>query len=278
MIQIGQYNTLTIDRKVDFGLYLNDGADGILLPKRFVPAGAEIGDEIKVFLYHDSENRPIATTEFPKAIAGEIALLKCVNTTPAGAFLDWGLMKDLFVAKAQQLMGMHTGGHYLVKLYIDEQTGRIAATEKIEFQLSNETLTVKEMDTVELLVYRKTDLGFVMIINNLHTGLLHGNQVFQQLNIGDKVKGFINKIREDNKIDIVLGKPGYSKAEGEAAKIIRLLRENNNYLPFNDKTPPEDIYNYFGISKKTFKMTVGTLYKQGKIDFAKAGIILQEAD
>ncbi len=276
MIHIGQYNTLTINRKVDFGFYLDDGGEGILLPTRFVPAGARIGDALKVFLYHDGENRMIATTEFPKAIVGDIALLKCVSTTGAGAFLDWGLMKDLFVAKSQQLVGMKEGSSYLVKIYIDEQTGRIAATEKIEFQLSNDELTVKEMEVVDMLVYRKTDLGFVLIINNQHTGLLHNNQVFQELNIGDKVKGFVKNIREDNKIDVVLGKPGYSKVEDEATKILRLLKENDNYLPFNDKTAPEDIYNYFGISKKAFKMTLGTLYKQGKIDFAKAGIQLLE--
>jgi uncharacterized protein len=276
MIQIGLYNTLTINRKVDFGFYLDDGGEGILLPTRFVPKGAKIGDALNVFLYHDGENRMIATTEFPKAIVGDIALLKCVSTTGAGAFLNWGLMKDLFVARSQQLVGMKEGGSYLVKLYIDEQTGRIAATEKIEFQLSNEELFVKEMEVVDMLVYRKSDLGFVMIINNQHTGLLHNNQAFQELNIGDKVKGFIKNIREDNKIDVVLGKPGYSKVEDEATKILRLLKENDNYLPYNDKTAPEDIYNYFGISKKAFKMTLGTLYKQGKIDFAKAGIQLLE--
>lgn len=278
MIQIGQYNKLVISRKVDFGLYLDNGEDGILLPKRYVPQGAKIGDKIEVFLYHDGENRIIATTEKPKGIVGDIVLLKCVGLMGAGAFLDMGLMKDLFVAKSQQIMGMRAGGWYLVKIYIDEQTGRIAATEKIERHLSNEDLTVKEMDEVELLVYRKSEIGYVCIINNLHTGVVHDNQVFQDIKIGDKLKGFIKTIREDNKIDLVIGKKGYNKVEGETDKILRLLVENNNYLPYHDKSEPEAIYAFFGMSKKTFKMTTGALYKQHKIEFTKTGFQLLEAE
>lgn len=278
MIQIGQYNKLVISRKVDFGLYLDNGEDGILLPKRYVPQGAKIGDKIEVFLYHDGENRIIATTEKPKGIVGDIVLLKCVGLMGAGAFLDMGLMKDLFVAKSQQIMGMRAGGWYLVKIYIDEQTGRIAATEKIERHLSNEDLTVKEMDEVELLVYRKSEIGYVCIINNLHTGVVHDSQVFQDIKIGDKLKGFIKTIREDNKIDLVIGKKGYNKVEGETDKILRLLVENNNYLPYHDKSEPEAIYAFFGMSKKTFKMTTGALYKQHKIEFTKTGFQLLEAE
>lgn len=276
MVQVGKYNTLKVSRKTEFGFYLDDGGEGILLPKRFAPRSMRIGDEVEAFIYHDSENRLIATTEKPKGIVGDIVLLECVSTMGAGAFLDWGLMKDLFVAKSQQLMGMRVGGNYLVKIYVDEQTGRVAATEKIEFQLSNEELTIKEMEMVDLVAYRKSDLGYVMIINNKHTGLLHDSQVFQEINIGDKLKGFVKTIRPDNKIDIVLGKPGYQKVEDEAGKILRLLEENNGYLPYNDKSEPEDIYGFFGMSKKTFKMTIGGLYKQRKIDFAKNGLVLIE--
>ena len=161
MIQVGMYNTLKVSRKVEFGFYLDDGKDGILLPKRFAPKGLRIGDEIKVFLYHDSDNRLIATTQQPKGVVGDVVQLKCVSTTEHGAFLDWGLMKDIFVAKSQQLTRMHKAGEYLVKIYIDEQTGRIAATEKIEKQISNDALTVKEMDEVELYVQRESDLGYV---------------------------------------------------------------------------------------------------------------------
>jgi predicted RNA-binding protein (virulence factor B family) len=276
MIQVGIYNILKVSRKVEFGFYLDDGKEGILLPKRFAPKGLRIGDEIKVFLYHDSDNRLIATTQEPAGVVGDIVQLQCVSTTEHGAFLDWGLMKDIFVAKSQQLTRMHKGGEYLVKIYIDEQTGRIAATEKIDKQISNDELTVKETDEVELYVQRESDLGYVMIINNKHTGLLHSNEVYRNINIGDKLKGFIKTIRADNKIDVVLDKPGYQRIEKEEEKILRLLKEHNNYLPYHDKSDPQDIYNFFGMSKKTFKMTLGALYKQHKIDFAKNGIIAVE--
>ena len=274
MFEVGAYHTLKVNRRVEFGFYLDDGGEGILLPKRFAPTGLRTGDSIKVFLYHDSDNRIIATTQDPKGIAGDIVLLKCVGTTGAGAFLDWGLMKDLFVAKSQQISGMHPGGEYLVKIYIDHQTGRLAATEKIEQHLSNEILTVKELELVDLIVYRRTDLGYMMIINGKHTGLLHFNEIFKEIKTGEHLKGFIKKILLDNKIDIVLGKPGYQRVEDESGKIIRLLEENNGYLPYHDKSGPEEIYSFFGMSKKTFKMTVGALYKSHTIDITKTGILL----
>jgi predicted RNA-binding protein (virulence factor B family) len=273
-VQVGNYNTLKVSRKVDFGFYLDDGGEGILLPKRFVPKGLKIGDELEVFVYHDSDNRLIATTQRANAVVGEIAKLKVLSVTKQGAFLDWGLMKDLFVPASKQVSGMRLGGEYLVKLYIDEMTGRVAATEKIESSMSNDDLTVKEMDLVDLLAYRTSELGYVMIINNKHIGILHGNEIFQKLEIGDKVKGFIKKIRPDNKIDLVLGKPGFTKVEDEGEKILRLLKENDGYLPYYDKSNPEEIYAFFGMSKKTFKMTTGNLYKQKLINFTKTGIEL----
>ena len=276
MVHIGQYNILKVIRKTDFGVYLDDGAEGILLPKRFVPPNTNIGEELKVFVYHDSENRAIATTQTPKGIAGDIVKLKVVSVTPQGAFLDWGLMKDLFVARSQQLMGMRVGGEYLVKVYLDEKTGRIAASEKIDSFLSNDTLTVKELDAVDLTVYRRTDIGYVVIINNIHTGVLHFNEIYRNINVGDKFQGYIKTIRPDNKIDVVLGKSGYKRVEDEIEKMLRLLEENNGYLPYNDKSDPEEIYEFFGMSKKTFKMTAGALYKQGKIRFAKEGILRVE--
>jgi predicted RNA-binding protein (virulence factor B family) len=187
-------------------------------------------------------------------------------------------MKDLFVPASKQVSGMRLGGEYLVLLYIDEMTGRVAATEKVEALMRNEELSVKEMDLVDLLVYRTSELGYIMIINNKHIGVLHTSEVFQKLEIGDKVRGFVKKIRPDNKIDLVLGKPGFEKVEEEGDKIIRLLNENNGYLPYNDKSAPEDIYQFFGMSKKTFKMTLGNLYKQQKIQFAKTGIQLLEVN
>jgi predicted RNA-binding protein (virulence factor B family) len=276
MIQVGSYNSLKVSRKTDFGFYLDDGEDGILLPKRFVPRGLRIGDEIKVFIYHDSDNRLIATTQEPKGVVGDIVSLKCVSTTEHGAFLDWGLMKDIFVAKSQQLTGMYKGGEYLVKIYIDEQTGRVAATEKIDKQISNDVLTVKEKEEVDLHVQRQTDLGYVMIINGKHTGLLHANEVYRKLYVGNKIKGYIKTIRKDNKIDLVLDKPGYEKVSREEEKILNLLEAKKGFLPYNDKTDPQIIYTVFGMSKKTFKMTIGALYKQRKIELTDKGIKIVE--
>jgi predicted RNA-binding protein (virulence factor B family) len=276
MIKVGEYNLLKVARAFDFGMYLGEGKDVVLLPKRFVPPGVKPGDTLKVFVYHDSENRLIATTQQPIGIVGDIVCLRVVSLTAQGAFMDWGLMKDLFVPKSKQLTGMRLGGDYLVKIYIDEQTGRVAATEKIEPFLSNELLTIKEQGQVDLIVYRRTDIGYVVIINNRHTGVLHFNDIFHEIRVGDRLKGYIKNIRENNRIDVGVGKIGYDRVEDEVGKVMRLLREHNGYLPYNDKSSPEDIYAFFGMSKKTFKMTTGNLYKNRKIVFTQTGIKLAE--
>ena len=276
MVKIGEYNTLKVIKEKAMGVFLDDGDIGILLPKRFVPRGTRPGDELKVFLYHDSDNRIIATTQEPKGILGDIVNLKVVSTTAHGAFLDWGLMKDLFVPKSQQISFMRAGGVYTVKIYLDEQTGRLAATEKIDQFISNEVLTVKEKETVDLFVVRSSDLGWVVIINNKHTGLLHFNEVYRDIKIGDRFTGFIKTILPGNKIDVAAGKPGYTRVEDESDKIIRLLKENNGYLPYHDKSSPEEIYSFFAMSKKTFKMATGALYKQRKIELTQSGIKLVE--
>jgi uncharacterized protein len=274
MVKVGDYNIMKVLRAVDFGIYLDDGAEGILLPKRFVPEGLSIGDEVKVFVYHDSEGRLVATTQAAKGVVGDVVKLKAVTVTNQGAFLEWGLMKDIFVPKSKQVSGMREGAEYLVKIYLDEQTGRVAATEKIEPFLSNDELTVKEKDLVDMVVYRRTDIGYLVIINNKHTGVLHFNEIYQSIGVGDKLKGFIKTIRPENKIDVVIGKPGYNRVEDEVSKILRLLQENNGYLPYHDKSDPEEIYSFFGMSKKAFKMATGNLYKQQKIAFTKTGIKL----
>jgi predicted RNA-binding protein (virulence factor B family) len=276
-ITAGEYHLLKVKRRADFGFYLDDGEEGLLLPIKLAPRNLKTGDEVKVFVYHDSENRLIATTQQPKAIVGDIALMQVVSVTNQGAFLDWGLMKDLFVPVSQQLGVMRKGGEYLVKLYIDEMTGRVAATEKIEPQLNREPLQLKEMDPVDLIAYRTSELGWVMIINNTFTGILHSSDIFTPIQKGDRLKGYIKKVRPDSKIDLALGLPGYAKVEGEADKIVRLLKENNGFLPYNDKSAPEDIYSFFGMSKKTFKMTTGHLYKQKKIAFTDTGIQLLDS-
>lgn len=274
MIQVGAFNDLKVIREVAFGVYLDDGGEGILLPKRFMPDGVKIGDELNVFVYHDGEDRLIATTQKPKGILGDIVKLRCVSTTPQGAFLDNGLMKDLFVPKSKQQRGMIPNGEYLVKIYVDEQTGRLTATEKIESFLRNDNISVKELEVVDLTVYRRTDIGYVVIINNQHTGVLHHNEIYRDITSGDQFKGFIKKIYSDNRIDVAAGKPGYNRVEDETQKILRLLAENNGFLPYHDKSDPDEIYSFFAMSKKTFKMTVGNLYRQKKISLEKDGIKL----
>lgn len=274
-INVGQFNLMRVDRKVDFGFYMDDGEEGVLLPKRFVPSGLQVDDTISVFVYHDSDNRLIATTQEPFAVVGDIAALKVVAITNQGAFLDWGLMKDLFVPVSQQLSTMRLGGKYLVKLYLDKQTGRVAATEKIDNQISNDHLTVKEGEKVKLQVYRESDIGYVVIVNQVHQGLVYKNEVFTHLHIGQMIEeGFVKKIREDNKLDIGIGKQGVEKLDDDQVKLIQLLKLHKGFLPYHDKSSPEDIYAFFGISKKAFKMNVGMLYKAKKITIEEGGIRL----
>ena len=281
MIKVGEYNSLRVNRTVDFGVYLDDGGDGILLPKRFVPKDVKIGDILRVFIYHDGENRLIATTQEPKGVVGDIVKLKARTVTPHSAFLDNGLMKDIFVPRINQIAEMIPERDYLVKIYLDKVTGRLVATEKLDVFLSNVELTVKDLDIVDLMIYRKTNIGFAVIINNIHLGMLHSNDIFRKIDIGDKTIGFIKKIYPEDenskirfKIDVALGKPGYNRVEDETDKILRLLAENDGYLPYHDKSDPEAIYSFFGMSKKTFKMTVGTLFKQRKIALEKLGMRL----
>ena len=274
-INVGQFNLMRVDRKVDFGFYMDDGGEGILLPKRFVPSGLQIDDTISVFVYHDSDNRLIATTQEPFAVVGDIAALKVVEVTSQGAFLDWGLMKDVFVPVSQQLSTMRLGGKYLVKLYIDAQTGRVAATEKIDKQISNDDLTVKEGEKVKIQVYRESEIGYVVIVNQVHQGLVYKNEVFTHLHIGQFIdEAFVKKIREDNKLDIGLGKQGGEKLADDNQKIMSLLKSHKGFLPYHDKSAPDDIYAFFGMSKKAFKMNVGMLYKLKLICIEEDGIHL----
>jgi len=276
MVKMGEYNVMKVIKEKSMGVFLDDGDTGILLPKRFVPHGTKIGDELTVFLYHDGEDRPIATTQKPLGKLGDVVKLKAVSVTNQGAFLDWGLMKDLFIPKSKMKNYMIPNGEYLVKIVMDEKTGRLAATEKLEAFLSNEHLTVKEKDIVDLIVYRRTDIGYEVIINNIHKGILHHNEIYRNIAIGDRFQGFIKNILPENKIDVTAGKPGYNRVEDETEKIIRLLNENDGYLPYHDKSSPEDIYSFFAMSKKTFKMATGNLYKQQRITFTKTGIQLIE--
>lgn len=282
MINIGRFNDLKIVRTVDFGVYLeNEETDGILLPKRFVPDGAKKGDVVSAFIYHDNEGRLIATTQKPFGVVGDIVALKVKTITSFGAFLDNGIMKDIFIPRANQLSEMIPDKTYVVKIELDRVSNRVVATQKLDAGLSNINHTLKELEVVDLLVYRETNIGFMCIINKSFLGLLHKNEVFTKINIGDSFKGYIKKIYDEDvstkiriKIDVGIGKIGYNKVEDETEKIIRLLKENKGFLPYHDKSEPEAIYNFFGMSKKTFKMTTGSLYKQKKIAFVEDGIKL----
>ncbi len=276
MIEAGKYQVLKVARLVDFGAYLTDGTNDVLLPLRFMPSGLDVDHEIEVFVYHDSDNRLISTTQRPNGIVGDIVLLPVVETTPQGAFMDWGLMKDLFVPKSQQVARMQKGNAYLVLIYLDEQTGRVAGTEKFHHHLSNEDLSVKEMEPVQMTVWQKTDIGYKVIINNRHTGVLHFNEAFREYEYGEQFTGFIKQISPDKKIDVVAGKPGFARVPDEKERLLQLLREHGGFLPYNDKSAPEIIYEIFGMSKKTFKMTLGNLYKERKINIENAGIRLVE--
>jgi uncharacterized protein len=275
MINVADYNTLRVDRFVEFGAYLDDGDRGILLPKRFVPEGLQIDDMLEVFIYHDGEDKLIATTQKPFVKVNEIGYLKVVDTTAQGAFLDWGLMKDVFVPVSKQQTTMYRDQYYFVQLYIDAQTGRVAAHSKIDAILKNDDCVIKELEPVHMRIYRESNIGYMCIVNHQYEGLLHYGDVFQKVYDGDAYTGYVKKVyAENNKLDLMLGKPGYQKVEDEAEKILRLLNENDGYLPYHDKSAPEDIYDYFGMSKKVFKMTLGNLYKSKKIEKVQAGIKL----
>ncbi len=276
MVLVGEYNTLKVVKEVDFGLYLDGDKDEILLPKRYVPQGLKTGDEITVFVYHDNEGRLIATTDKPFAVVGEIAMLEVADVTPHGAFLKWGIMKDVFIPVAYMEQRMRKGDKRLVMLVIDAQTGRVTATEKIDQFLTNLDLTVKEGEEVDLLIFQKTDIGYKVIINSKHTGVLHYNEVFKDLEAGDKLRGYIKKIRPGNKIDVSPGVKGYARVMSEEDKVLEVIRNNNGYIPYNDKSDPESIYAFLGMSKKTFKMTLGALYKKRLIEFTQTGTKLVE--
>ncbi len=272
MLQAGSFHTLQVIKLVDFGIYLLFNDEEILMPKRFIPDGIQEGDTIDAFIYHDNEGRLIATTQEPYGEVGDIVLLEVADKTKQGAFLKWGIMKDLFLPLSQQRSVIRVGGKYLVYIYVDEQTGRVAASEYISRHLDNENLTVQEGEEVDLTVWRKTDIGFAVVINGVHEGLVHSNELFQDLTIGQQLSGYVKSIQADNKINVSLGKKGYQRIESEVDKVWRLLQENNGYLPYHDKSTPEEIYDYFKMSKKAFKMAIGALYKQRKISFTKTGI------
>lgn len=275
MIQIGEFHTLEILRDTEPGLFLgNADGDEVLLPNRYVPETFEIGDDIEVFIYLDNEERIIATTDEPFIIKGEFAMLRCNAVTNHGAFLDFGLVKELFCPFKEQAFPMKKGGWYLVYCYIDEISERLVASSKTNRFLDNKNLTVKEFEEVELIVSHPSDMGMNVIVNDSHFGLIYKDNIFQDLHVGDRVKGIVKKIRPGNKLDIALGQIGYRNIEPNAQYIFTYLQDNSGFLPLNDKSSPEAIKQELEMSKKTFKKAIGALYKDKKITIEADGIKL----
>lgn len=263
MIKLGDYNTLTVTKFVDFGLYLDDGDEGeILLPSRYVPAGTKVGDTLDVFIYLDQEERPVATTEKPLARVGDFAYLECAWTNQYGAFLAWGLMKDLFCPFREQKKRMERGESYIVHVHVDEDSFRIAASAKVEHYLDDSPPPYQKGDAVDLLVWQKTDLGFKVIVDNRFSGLVYQDQIFQFIHTGDRLQGFVEQVRPDGKIDIRLQQTGRRLTEDFAETLLQYLKDHDGYCDLGDKSEAEDIKHRFQVSKKTFKRAVGDLYKR----------------
>ncbi|WP_460219093.1 CvfB family protein [Psychroserpens sp. MEBiC05023] len=278
MIKIGDYNKLDIIRETDQGLYLGD-KDGneVLLPNRYVPESFQIWEEIEVFVYLDNEERPVAVTDEPYIIRDDFALLRCNQVTQHGAFLDWGLVKELFCPFKEQAFKMKAGGWYLVYCYLDEETDRLVASSKTNRFLDNKNLTVEQFDEVDLIVSHPSELGMNVIVNNQHLGLIFSDDIFKDISVGDRLKGYVKKVRHDNKLDIVLGKIGYRKIEPNADIVMQYLEDSpDGFLSLNDKSNPDDIKRELQMSKKTFKKAIGTLYKQRLITIDSDGIRLVE--
>jgi len=279
MLQIGKINSLKIVKFVEFGLYLDDGlGKEILLPRRELaklPENTNVGEMLDVFIYFDSEDRIVATLERPKVMVGEFGILKVVAVEHIGAFLDWGLSKDLFLPFAEQNRDLRVGFDVIVYTYLDK-SNRISATMRIEKNLNKISEEFKPDQAVDLLIFGKTELGYKAIINGTTLGLLFHDDVFKPLHYGDKIKGFIKNVRDDGKIDLSLAQSGHKGASGIGPQILDYLKQNKGFAAINDKTPAETIYDLFGVSKKKYKIALGGLYKSRLIKVSDEGIYLVE--
>ena len=275
-IALGRFNILKVVKKVDFGMYLDGGEEGrILLPSRYVPQGCEVGDELNVFLYLDNEERLVATTQQPLAQVGDFACLRVAWVNQYGAFLDWGLMKDLFVPFREQRERMEVGRRYVVHVHLDDESYRIVASAKVERYLSvDERPPFHSGDEVDVLVWKRTDLGYKVIVDNRYAGLLFENQVFRPLRVGDKMQAYVRQVRPDSKIDLALQREGRGKVADFSEELLEYIRRNQGRIQLTDKSPAEEIYATFGVSKKTFKQAVGDLYKRRLIRLEADGIRL----
>ncbi|NPA36871.1 MAG: GntR family transcriptional regulator [Chlorobi bacterium] len=276
MVEIGKFNTLRVVKEVDFGIYLDGGEEygEILMPARYVPENVEPDDELEVFIYNDSEDRVIATTEKPYAKVGDFKFLKVKAVNRTGAFFDWGLPKDLLVPFREQRAKMTEGRTYLVHVYLDTDTDRVVASAKIDKFLDNILPEYESGEEVDLLIAEKTDMGYKVIINNTHWGMIYDNEIFGPVETGDYVKGYIKKVRDDDKIDVALQKEGYEQVDSISQNILDKLKDAGGFLAVSDKSPAEMIYHLFGISKKNFKKAIGALYKKKIITIGNDGIRL----
>lgn len=272
-IELGKFNTLEVVKEVDFGMYLDGGEQGeILLPTRYVPEDCKVGDWLTVFLYLDIDERLIATTLTPLVQVGEFACLEVNWVNEYGAFLNWGLMKDLFVPFREQKMKMQVGREYVVYAYVDEESYRIVASAKVDRYLSKEIPTYQPGDEVNILIWQKTDLGFKAIIENQFSGLLYDSEVFRDIYTGDKMKAYIKQVRPDGKIDLILQKTGFKHVDDFSVTLLQYIKDHGGSIPFHDKSDAADIYDEFGVSKKTFKKAVGDLYKKRLIIITEDGL------
>jgi predicted RNA-binding protein (virulence factor B family) len=275
MAEIGKYNKLRIVKEVDFGLYLDGGEQGeILLPKRYMPEHYQVDDDLEVFIYLDSEDRIIATTERPFATVNQFALLEVVSVNAVGAFLDWGLSKDILVPFREQKQNMQVGESYLVYVYLDEATNRIVASSKLSRFLNKKPVEYTPEQEVDILISNRSEIGYTVIINQAHRGILYKNEVFHKIFRGQHYTGYVVKVRDDEKIDVRLQKPGLDKVDDFSDELLNELKRSNGFLAFNDNTPPEQIYSTFGVSKKTFKKAVGALFRQRLIEITDQGLKL----
>lgn len=263
-MEIGNWNRMEVTAIESEGIYLTDGLDEALLPARFAPGNVKPGNAIEVFIYTDNDGNKIATTEKPNAFAGDFTYMRVKEVNEHGAFLGWGISKDLFLPYSEQRGALQKGEYVVVFIYVDKKSSRVAATQRWQKHLKEE-ITVKEGDEVELLIAEESALGYKAIINNSYEGLLYRNEVFEELEPGDRRKGYIRVIRDDGKIDLRLHKEGYAQVEDLKSKILEALKNCNGKLPLGDKSDANQIYSLLGISKKAFKKTIGALYKERKI-------------
>lgn len=277
-IKLGDYNRLTIVKEVDFGMYLDGGDEGeILLPKRYVPENCKPGDELEVFLYLDQDERLIATTQQPLAKVGEFACLEVAWVNQYGAFLNWGLMKDLFCPFHEQKQRMEIGNRYVVAVFIDEESYRIAASAKVEHFFATDFPPYQPGEKVDLLVWQTTDLGFKVIIDNAYPGLVYRSQVFKSIRIGDSLQGYIMGVRPDGKIDVSLQPHGRQQTTDFAETLLQYLKDHDGFCELGDKSDAQDIKHRFEVSKKVYKKAIGDLYRRRLITLEDAGIRLVEA-